>query len=258
MLLSPHGMLDPWITSRNRWKKLPARHLWEHRAWQAASAWHGLTDAEAEDIRRELPGSQVAVIPNIAPPAGPERKKLPPAGVLYLGRIHEKKNIGALIEAWQLARRQLPADAQLTIAGWGDDASVDALNRTLVKGDPSIQFVGTVFEAQKAALFDVSRFVTLPSQSEGLPVTMLEAWSAGTPTIMTEACHLPEGFAAGAALRCPTDPAGIAATLIDALQVDEDEWLSMSREAQALSHSTFGSESVRDRWKAAYAALLRG
>ena len=256
LLLSPHGMLDPWITSRNRWKKLPARFLWEHHAWRSASACHALTEAEAQDIGREIPGARTVVIPNIAPAPGPVRDRMPPPGALYIGRIHEKKNIGALIEAWRSVQGALPPDAQLTIAGWGDDESVDALNRTLSADDRSIQFVGTVFEAQKAALFDVSRFVVLPTQSEGLPVTMLEAWAAGTPTIMTEACHLPEGYEAGAALRCAPDPAGIGRSLVEAFGKSTEEWMSMSRAAQELARSTFGSERVTDQWSTAYATLL--
>lgn len=258
LLLSPHGMLDPWITSRNRWKKLPARLVWEHRAWRSARAFHALTDTEAGDIVREIPRAQIATIPNIAPAPGARRTSMPSASAIYLGRIHEKKNIGALIEAWRIARPRLPADAHLTIAGWGDDASVDALNRTFIAGEDTIDFVGTVFASQKAALLDMARFFVLPTQSEGLPVTVLEAWAAGTPTIMTEACHLPEGFTAGAAICCPTDPFGIAEKLVKAFSLAETEWLAMSQAAQGLAGDAFGREAVAARWEAAYATLLTG
>jgi hypothetical protein len=40
----------------------------------------------------------------------------------------------------------------------------------------------------------------LPSFSEGLPMSVLEAWSYGLPVVMTPECNLPEGFACGAAL----------------------------------------------------------
>ena len=251
-------MLDPWITARNRWKKLPARLLWEHRAWRSASAFHALTDAEAADIAREVPASRSIVIPNIAPRPGPVRKQMPPPGALYIGRIHEKKNIGALIEGWRIARSSLPSDAQLTIAGWGDEASIDALNRAVIAGDDSIEFVGTVFESQKAALLDITRFLVLPTKSEGLPVTVLEAWSAAVPTIMTEACHLPEGFEAGAAIPCSTDATGIARQLLAAFQLGEAEWLAMSHAARAVAGTTFGHEAISRRWEKALTALLRG
>lgn len=256
LLISPHGMLDPWITGRNRWKKLPARVLWEHRAWRSARGFHALTEAEATDIRRELPDAQIATVPNMAPLAGPARETMPGANAIYLGRIHEKKNLGALIEAWQFARPQLPSGAHLTIAGWGDEASVAALNRVVLPGDPSIDFVGTVYESQKAALLDVARFLVLPSKSEGLPVAVLEAWAAGLPTVMTEACHLPEGFAAGAALPCPIDATGIASALVQAFALSPSEWLAMSRAARQLAATTFGRETIAAHWEATYAGLL--
>ena len=53
----------------------------------------------------------------------------------------------------------------------------------------------------------------LPSFSEGMPIAVLEAWSYGLPVLMTEACNLPEGFAAGAALQIGPDRAGIGAGL---------------------------------------------
>lgn len=257
MVISPHGMLDPWITGRNKWKKWPARLLWEHRTWRSASVFHALTEVEATDIAAAVGDARVAVIPNAAPPVLQARDTMPPAGVLYLGRIHEKKNIGALIEAWGQARPSLPKEAHLTIAGWGDAESIEALNRAVLASDGSVSFVGTAFASQKAALFDVSRFLVLPSLSEGLPMTALEAWSAGLPAIMSEACHLPEGFAAGAALSCPTHVAGIAATLIEALSRSESQWLVMSQAARDLAENAFGHATIKARLEASLGVLLK-
>jgi poly(glycerol-phosphate) alpha-glucosyltransferase len=66
-MVSPHGMLDPWITSRGRWKKALARRAYERRSWAIASVLHALTKDEATDIRHEAgQDTQVVVIPNAA------------------------------------------------------------------------------------------------------------------------------------------------------------------------------------------------
>lgn len=257
LVISPHGMLDPWITSRNAWKKHLGRILWERKAWQNANAFHALTDAEARDIARETGGAEVATIPNSAPSLTPPGDATRPPMALYIGRIHEKKNLGALISAWQIARTALPKGSVLTIAGWGDDDGIDALEHAMrdVAGD-GIEFVGTVFGSQKAALLDLARFVVLPSLSEGLPMAILEAWAAGVPTIMSEHCHLPDGFAAGAALGCGTSPEDIAATLIEGFALSEPEWRRMSDAATALAAGPYSSTTLASRWERFYADLL--
>src|SRR5204863_1620446 len=129
--------------------------------------------------------------------------------MLYLGRIHPKKNLAALVDAWEAAT--LPDGAELTIAGWGSAEDVAELEARLKRAPASVRFAGPVHGDAKQALLEEARFLVLPSHSEGLPMTVLEAWAAGTPAVMTAACHLPEGFAAGGALECGTDQASIAA-----------------------------------------------
>ncbi|MBX7495291.1 glycosyltransferase [Qipengyuania sp. 6B39] len=258
LVISPHGMLDPWITARNAWKKGIARFAWERAAWARAAAFHALTTDEASDIERETGSEKVEIIPNPAPPAGPAPTTIPPPGALYLGRIHPKKNILALIEGWLSALPDLPDGVTLTIAGWGDSDGIRALERALVGIDPSVAFVGAVFGSQKAALLDVSRFVILPSLSEGLPMAVLDAWAAGVPTIMSQACHLPEGYEAGAAIPCETSPESIAKALVAGFGRSESEWLAMARAAQDLASGPFGSEGISGKWEALYAELLKG
>jgi poly(glycerol-phosphate) alpha-glucosyltransferase len=128
-VVSPHGMLDPWITGRGRWKKARAQRVYERGSWRRAAALHALTLDEAADIRRETGRDQVLVIANAAPPstplAGGERDPL----IVYLGRIHTKKNLEALVSAWSAA--DVPDQAELVIAGWGDPADVQALEAVL-------------------------------------------------------------------------------------------------------------------------------
>ncbi|MBX7533252.1 glycosyltransferase [Qipengyuania sp. 1XM1-15A] len=257
LVISPHGILDPWITSRNAWKKHLARTLWERRAWRSAAAFHALTDAEAHDIATETHSAKIAIVPNPAPALSvPDGEHRGPS-LLYLGRIHEKKNLSALIAAWIAARAELPEGAMLTVAGWGDDAGIDMLEHAMRDHrEFGIEFVGTAFGSQKAALLDLARFVVLPSLSEGLPMAILEAWAAGVPTIMTEHCHLPQGFAAGAAIRCGTQSEEIRAALVEALGKSDSEWQGMSRAALGLAGGPFSAGTISQRWEELYGLLL--
>ena len=252
-LISPHGMLDPWITGRGRGKKALARIGYEWASWHRTDAFHALTDDEAADIRREAGDGRVIVIPNAGPPALAAAPGPRGPHVLYIGRIHPKKNLDALVDAWTMAA--LPVGAELTIAGWGSSGDVAALEARLKNAPASVRFVGSVHGEAKQVLLEQARFVVLPSHSEGLPMTILEAWAAGTPTIMTAACHLPEGFAAGAALECETVPASIANAIGRAVALDEPSWRAMSDAALGLAHGAFSAEQVMRQWVGAYREL---
>jgi len=255
-VISPHGMLDPWITARGRWKKALARLVYERASWRRADALHALTAAEAADIRREAGDRRILTIPNAGPDAAAGVHAGRPASVLYLGRIHPKKNLASLVAGWRQA--DLPPEAELVIAGWGDPAHVAAFEALLHGAPRSIRFVGPAHGEARQRLLDEARFVILPSHSEGLPMTILEAWAAGTPTIMTAACHLPEGFAAGAALECGADPRSVAAALGRALALDEAGWRAMADAALALARGPFSARQVAGQWTAAYRTLVAG
>jgi len=252
--ISPHGMLDPWITARGRWKKALARRGYERTGWRAATALHALTRREADDIARETARTDSIVIPNAGPAVDQATTGGRPPTVLYLGRIHPKKNLIALTHAWQAVAR--PDGARLVIAGWGADSDIAELKAALAAGDASASFIGPVYGAEKHRLLREARYMVLPSHSEGLPMAVLEAWAAGTPTIMTSECNLPEGFAARAARECGYDVAAIAAALGDALALDEAGWTGMAQAAQELAAKSFSAEVIAHKWGDVYASAM--
>ena len=259
LLISPHGMLDPWITGRGRWKKALARAGYERRAWRRAAAFHALTGREAEDIARESGRTDSLVIANAGPPAQPVPLAPRAPLVAYLGRIHPKKNLASLVDAWTMldAAGALPAGARLTIAGWGDPIDVAALQAHLSIGPANAAFVGPLYGADKARLLNEARFLVLPSLSEGLPVAVLEAWAAGTPVLMSRECNLDSGFTGGAAIDCGIDPASIAAALARGLALDDGAWRAMAGAALRLATGPFSADAIARQWEAAYAGLMQ-
>ena len=252
LVISPHGMLAPWITARGKPQKAVARQLYERGAWRAASRLHALTGAEAEDIRCESGRRDALVIPNAAP-AVEAAPPFPDPVVAFIGRIHPKKNLAALIAGWEQAR--LPAEARLEIAGWGAEEDVAWL-RDRIAEVPSARFLGPVYGAEKAEMLRRARFVALPSFSEGLPMAILESWAAGVPTVMSVECNLDEGFDAGAAFDSGMTAESVAAALTRAFALEEGDWRRASDAARSLADGPFSATTVAREWVAAYAALM--
>ena len=237
-LISPHGMLDPWIMAQNRWKKRFGMMAFERANWRSADAFHALTPVEGDQIRAIVQDAPIVTLPNAAPPIGTQRGKPPGQLFIYLGRLHPKKNLEALIEAWRVARPRLPASAELVICGPGEARYREQLSARAAR-EPSIRFMDSVQGHPKSELLRKARFLVLPSFSEGLPMAVLEAWAAGTPVIMTEACGLAMGFQQGAAIECDSDAGSIAAAIEQACVLADAEWLTMSRNALDLAAGKF-------------------
>jgi poly(glycerol-phosphate) alpha-glucosyltransferase len=147
-----------------------------------------------------------------------------------------------LIDAWgMLERTGRRGDWRLEIAGWGPDEYVAAVKaRTAELGlGASVSFVGPRFGEDKAESYRSADAFILPSYSEGMPMTVLEAWSYGLPVLMTRECRLDIGFERGAAVEIPLDPAGLADALGAFLLRPAAERVAMGQAGRSLVEAEF-------------------
>ena len=218
VVVAPRGMLDPWAWQRSRLKKRVSAWLWEDRLLRNASLFHALNQPEADAMAAYHFGPAVKIVPNgvslpqtISARAVRDGKQT----LLFVGRLHPKKGLSELIDAWRLLPQPVRATWRLVVAGWDEIgllASLEAQVAALGLAE-EVTFVGQVFGPEKDAAFrDASAFI-LPSYSEGLPMTVLEAWSYGLPVMMTAACNLPKGFSSGGAFEISTVPNEMAASI---------------------------------------------
>jgi poly(glycerol-phosphate) alpha-glucosyltransferase len=199
-----------------------------------------------------------------------ERRSMGPRMLLFLGRIHPKKGLVHLLKAWKQVRAD---DWVLAIAGWDDGGHLadlkqlcDELNlrweeegrgereerckpniavlSSLSSLPSSVCFLGPQFNQAKSACYHACDAFILPSFSEGLPMAVLEAWSYGKPVLMTEHCHLPAGFAAGAAMRISTDPHELAHALIELVRMSDAELADMGNRGLDLVKTRFNWQTT--------------
>ena len=264
-VLSPHGMLDPWALGNSAWKKQMAGWLYEHRNVRRAACLHALCEAEACAIRAYGRRNAICVIPNgidvpaslDAQPPGWEDGGMRGAKVLlYLGRLHPKKNLLNLLRAWAAIQhgKKAARDWRLVVVGWdqnGYQAQLERAANDLSIGD-TVRFPGPQFgDAKHATLCRADAFI-LPSLSEGLPMAVLEAWAYGLPVLMTQECNLPEGFAADAALSLGPGPASITPGLAELMEMSTSDRASMGSRGQQLVREKFAWPRIASKMRAVY------
>lgn len=266
-VVSPHGMLDAWALKRSVWKKTIAARLYENEHLRRASCLHALCDAEAETIRELGFANPICVIPNgIAMPAVDDSRAAPWANIippdrrvmLFLGRLHPKKNLAALIEAWP-SPEDTP-DWHLVIAGWDQGGHENALRALVAKRNLGhrIHFLGPLFGPQKDAALRRADAFMLPSLSEGLPMAILEAWSYGKPVLQTAACNLPDGFRHNAAIQISPSVPSLAGELRGILQMPAAALAEIGRNGRQLAERNFSWTGIAAQMLEVYAWLLDG
>jgi glycosyltransferase involved in cell wall biosynthesis len=207
-VLRPLGTLSDWSLGHRRWKKKPYYALLERSHLEMASAIHVTSDAEAEDVTRLGYGDRARVIPLGVDVDerlwdAPRRAAVDrPLRLLFLSRLHAKKNIPLLLRALA-SGAGASCGVELTIAGDGDPryrADLTSLVAQLGLG-ARVRFIGHVNgEEKRRALADADCFV-LPSAHENFGLAVAEALAAALPVIVTPGVALaPTVVAAGVGL----------------------------------------------------------
>ena len=290
LIYTAHGMLAPWALRNSAWKKRLVRALWEDAAHRSATCFQVNSEAEHRTLRRHGLRNPICIIPNgidlpeesqesgvrgqeSALASVAEGKKV----LLYLGRLHPKKNLVTLLKAWVAVqkarvRSQKSDEWLLAIAGWDQGGHEEKLQRLATQlgiawcnitehrtsNRTSLVFLGPQFGTDKDACYRACDAFVLPSLSEGLPMTVLEAWAYAKPVLMTPECNLPEGFAAEAAQRMGTTANEIATGLRQLVEMTEGERKEMGIRGRTLVAAKFSWARIGQRMHAVYEWVLGG
>jgi poly(glycerol-phosphate) alpha-glucosyltransferase len=287
MMVAPHGSLDAWALGNAAWKKKIVALLFKNRQLRRATCLRALCQSEVESFRKYGLTNPIAVIPNGVELPEADLTKLetrnlkPEIGgrktLLFLGRIHPKKGLPNLLRAFARSRGSRVEGRepwQLVVAGWdqvGHERELMELCEELgirverrqssVEGqqsDADILLWGPAFGREKEDLLRSADVFILPSLSEGLPMSVLEAWAYGLPVVMTPECNLPEGFAADAAIRIETDAESIALGLAALFTMSNEDRCSMGQRGRVLVTERFTWQTVARQMCEVYDWMLGG
>lgn len=240
-----------------------AHRLLRRAAAQLAHAFVAVSDTTAEQARaqRDMPASRLHTIPNgirldrYAPDAEARAAMRVELGlgdawvVGTVGRLDQYKNQALLVRAMAPL---LSSDLRLVIVGDGDHrAEVEAAVAAL----PEPRWV-----VMTGRRMDVPRIVhafdvfALSSKTEGLPLVVPEAMSAGLPIVATAVGGLPSVIDDGlTGLLVPVDEAALRGAL-RTLASDRERARTMGAKAREVALARYSHDRMVDAYLALYAS----
>lgn len=184
VILSPHGMLEPWIMNQNPWKKNLGLFLYQKRAIQNARFLHATAEMEAVNIQSLGFKTPICIIPNGIDLNDIKdfKRQYGTKKIVFLSRIHPKKGIEILLEAW----RNCDTNGwKLEIAGNGDENYKRLLSQS-ASDLKNVDFVGAKYGEDKWDFLRSADVMVLPTHSENFGIVIAEALALGVPVITTE------------------------------------------------------------------------
>jgi glycosyltransferase involved in cell wall biosynthesis len=151
-----------------------------------------VTEAARKKLAERYPGRTVVHIPNgVAPmervPPGEALRRwgLAPGRYFFTAcRFVEGKGLEDLIRAFERLRRE---DTRLVIAGDADhETDYSRAIKKLAASTPGVVLTGVLSGAPLMELYGQAGLFVLPSYSEGLPLSLLEAMACGAPVLASD------------------------------------------------------------------------
>jgi len=185
-VVRPLGTLDPWSMKQKPVRKRIFWRLLGKPMLERSAAVHYTAAAEKEATENYLGLNHGRVIPLGVDLKNPISQTATHPYVLSLSRLHPKKGLDVLIDAFKSRK---PDSWRLVIAGDGPPDYVSFLKQK-VAGAKGIEFMGWVEGEEKEALLLGASLFALPSYQENFGLSALEAMARGVPVLVTPQVNL--------------------------------------------------------------------
>ena len=260
VVLTPHGMLEPWIIKRHYWtRKLPALLLYQKAAIQNADCLQATAESEKANLLKLGYNSTIKIVKlgidaeSITMKTSWKKNKQ----LLFLSRVHVKKGINYLIEAADILRDELQG-YKILVAGEGDADYVASLKQLIMdKGlQDIIQLIGGVYGDKKWELFQTSDFFVLPTNSENFGLAIAESLASGTPVITTVGTPWNDlnSSNSGAWIEIGTQP--LVYTLRRFLFLSDEELEAMGKNGRKLIETKYSAKVMAEEMMDVYKSIV--
>jgi glycosyltransferase involved in cell wall biosynthesis len=204
-IVRPLGTLDPWGMRQKPLRKRLFMRLGVDAMLRGAAAIQYTAAGEKVAVEGALGYGKGVVIPlgieGASAAAGPLTgggegpPGVPAEGpyILFLSRLHHKKGLELLLEAFvPLALTGELSGWRLVVAGDGDPSYVAGLKQKAraLGGEDQVSFVGWLDGKAKARALDGASLLALPSYQENFGICLVEAMARGVPLVISPQVNL--------------------------------------------------------------------
>lgn len=298
-IIAPRGMLEPWSLKQKWLKKRIARFLYQDKDLKCAAALHATAESEAEQFRKLGFRNPVVISPNgVNLPKEDGKRELgigksEERRVLFVSRMHPKKGVLELVEAWGRLVRSLEfrvqsSEFRVQSLELGDNSKLTTLNSKLnnwvvelvytlngefereyaAKVKARVQelgledkfiFTGPLNDDAKWDAYDRADLFVLPTYSENFGIVVAEALWARVPVITTKGTPWAEleEYKCGKWIDLPVE--GLNPSTWEALDEALDSVMAMS-DAERGEMGKRGRSLVEEKytWEAVCSAMVNG
>lgn len=221
-VVRPLGTLEPWSMGQKAVRK---RVFWQvagKAMLQHAAAVHYTTEGEKATTEGLL-GLNHGTVIGLGVAAGTAASCPKNKIVLVLSRLHPKKGLDVLIEAFlSLVQQEQFKDWRLVIAGDGSDDYVSKL-KAMVADSDRVVFTGWLEGDAKNEMLNSASLLALPSRQENFGMCVMEALSRSVPVLVSPHVNLAEEIVlANAGWIATVDKEALRTRLAEALDNEEE------------------------------------
>ncbi len=262
LVIQPHGMLEPWALNAGRVKKLIAMLGYQRHDLDAAQLLIATADSEYDTFRSLGLKNPIAVIPNginlneftKINSALSYNLKQQNKNIIFMSRIHPKKGILNLVQAWDRIDRN---GWKLLLAGPNENNYLSEVLALISKHNlnDSIEYVGELYNQDKIDFYNGASLFVLPTYSENFGLVIAEALACGIPVITTKGTPWAdlEKFACGWWIDIGVEP--LVTALQQAMALSDEQRIQMGKNGCAYVQR-YNWQDIADQMAHTYRWLL--
>jgi glycosyltransferase involved in cell wall biosynthesis len=259
LVVSPRGMLGREALQFSRYRKLAFWHAFQRSALKSTTCFHVTSNREYHDVRTVGLRQPIAIIPNGIDLPPPHNTKIADGSktALFLGRIHPKKGVATLIEAWSRLESKFP-DWHLKIVGpSANNDYAKELQRTIgVKKLARAQLSGPLYGASKSEAYATADIFILPTLDDNFAMTVAEALAHGTPVISTKGAPWEDLEKHGCGWWIDHGVSALTSALDHAMRIDGQRLAEMGQAGRAWMAREFSWNSAARSMDSVYRWLM--